>query len=458
MLSAASCGKASVSDDSNTLTDSQDTEQNETVISANEISDKAIDAIIDTDFGGGDVIIATSNDTTLLPDDTGNAVNRKRYERMNMLEEKFNFKFVKRKLTDAAIFTGARNAHNAELYYADLVYTAPTQLHRYKQTPIAANIASLPFVTLDAPYFNKASMEQASADGMIYAAIGESNMNADSLAGVFFNKDILSGLTGSDLYSEVYSQNWTLERMTELARLASYSDGKATGISGTATDLSVDNFIDNIYYSANGHNAYSSLDSIPVYTPFTQEDQNCVDGIYELMYNKSGFTRANNARTRFAQGNSLFCVTSLSLKNEIADSDFDWGILPLPTYTAGNGYKTFRDNALPVTVVLSATPDLTRSGILLEAVNAASYGYVREAYFDECMYEAVRDNDTLNMLDYIIDGTGASFAYMFGAGINNLDDCTYLAARNVVKSTRKLEYYNRQGTKISELLTQNFDR
>ena len=458
LLSVASCEKTSVSDDTSALTESQDTEQNDAVISANEISDKAIDAIINTDFGGGDVIIATSNDTTLLPDDTGNAVNRKRYERMNMLEDKFNFKFVKRKLTDAAIFTGARNAHNAELYYADLVYTAPTQLYRYKQTPLAANIASLPFVTLDAPYFNKMSMEQASADGMIYAAIGESNMNADSLAGVFFNKDILLDVTGSDLYSEVYAQSWTLERMTELARLASYNEGKATGISGTVTDLSVDNFIDNIYYSANGHNAYSSIDSTPAYMPFTEADQKCVDGIYELMYNKSGFTRANNARTRFAQGNSLFCVTSLSLKNEIADSTFDWGILPLPTYTVGGEYKAFMDNALPVTVVLSSTPDLTRSGILLEAVNAASYGYVREAYFDECMYEAVRDNDTLNMLDCIIDGTGASFAYMFGTGTSNLDDCTYLAVRNTVKSTRNLEYYNKQGTKLSELLAQAFER
>jgi hypothetical protein len=246
--------------------------------------------------------------------------------------------------------------------------------------------------------------------------------------------------------------------MTELAKLASYTDGKATGISGTVTDLSVDNFIDNIYFSANGHNAHSSIDSTPVYTPFTEDDQKCVDGIYELMYNKSGFVRANNARTRFAQGNSLFCVTSLSLKNEIADSDFDWGILPLPTYTAGGEYKAFMDNALPVTVVLSATPDLTRSGILLESVNAAMYGYVREAYLDECMYETVRDNDTLNMIDYIIDGTQASFAYMFGTGINNLDDCTYLAVRNVVKSARNLEYYNKQGTKISELLQQNFER
>jgi hypothetical protein len=86
------------------------------------------------------------------------------------------------------------------------------------------------------------------------------------------------------------------------------------------------------------------------------------------------------------------------------------------------------------------------------------YGYVREAYLDECMYETVRDNDTLNMIDYIIDGTQASFAYMFGTGINNLDDCTYLAVRNVVKSARNLEYYNKQGTKISELLQQNFER
>ncbi|MBQ7822091.1 MAG: hypothetical protein IJ391_07400 [Clostridia bacterium] len=464
-LSLISCAGSDTSEDTQsgisgeTVSGSTETAQPEIPVKTDkQISDEAIAAILESDFGGDNVIIVTSNDDTVLPEDTVNVVNRKRYERLNVLENKFNFTFVRRELTDNAMYNGARNAYNSELYYADLMYTSPSQLYRYQSNSMAANIGTLPFVMLDAPYFDKASMEQASADGMIYAAIGESNMNADNLAGVFFNKEILVQLTDEDIYGRVYDKTWTLEYMTLLSKAAAYTDGIATGLRGTLTDLTADNFIDNIYFSANGHNVSAGSGMLPLYTPFDEAAQLCADGVYDLMYNKNGFTRANNARARFEAGESLFLVTSLSEKNDIAYDSFNWGILPLPLYTEGGDYRTFKDNALPVTVVLSSTPDLTRSGILLEGVNAAMYGYVKEAYFDECMYEIVRDNDTLNMIDIIIDGAQASFAHMFGAGTANLDDCTYLAVRNTVKTARNLEYYNNRGTQINELLTEEFDR
>ncbi len=460
LLSLISCKGTQVQSESQTESESLSQEDTvQTVVpDCKEISESAIDAIIETDLLADNVIIVSSSKDTVLPEDTENIVNRKRYERLNVLEEKFNFTFIRRDLTDAEIFTQARDAHNSELYFADLIYTSPSQLYRYYTGSLAANIGSLPFVSLDAPYFDKRSMEQASADGMIYAAIGESNMNADDLAGVFFNKEILAQTGYDEPYGMVYDHMWTLENMTAMSKAAAYTDGKASGINGTLTDLSVDNFIDNIYYSANGHNVSASESTLPTYTPFDEAAQKCVDAIYGLMYNKGGFKRDNKARAQFEAGKALFLVSSLSEKNRIAASDFDWGILPLPLYTEGGEYRTFKDNGLPVTVVLSSTPDLTRSGILLEGVNAAMYGYVREAYFDECMYDIVRDNDTLNMIDIIIDGASTSFAHMFGAGINNLDDCTYLAVRSTVKTTRNLEYYNKMGTKINGLLEKGFDR
>lgn len=430
-----------------------------TVKSDKEISDDAIAALLQTDFGGDNVIIVTSNDDTVLPDDTEDVVNRKRYERLNVLEQKFNFKFVKRKLTDAAIYTGARSAHNSELYYADLLYVSPSQLYRYQNSGMAANIATLPFVTLDAPYFDSASMEQASADGFVYAAVGESNFNADNLTGVFFNKELLAELGDIDLYKEVYDGIWTLERMTELSRSAAYgADGNATGLRGTLTDLTVNTFIDNAYYSAMGLNVSAGSDILPTYTPFDEAAQSCADLIYGLMYNRSGFTSADNARKRFESGESLFCVTTLSEKNNIADSSFNWGILPMPLYEEGGEYRSLKNDDFTVTVVLSSTPDPTRSGILLEGINAAMYGYVEDAYFNECMYEVVRDNDTLNMIDIISDSAKCDFAFMFSGGITDLDDCTYEAVRNTVKSARTLEYYNNKGSKINERLTKAFER
>ena len=463
VLLLVSCAASSDSSESDTTGVQENTAaeslQITPVKSDKEISDEAIAALLQTDFGGDNVIIVTSNDDAVLPDDTEDVVNRKRYERFNILEGKFNFTFVKRRLTDAAIYTGAKSAHNSELYYADLIYVSPSQLYRYQIADMAANIAALPFVTLDAPYFDSASMEQASADGFVYAAVGESNFNADNLVGVFFNKELLAELGEIDLYKEVYDGNWTLEMMTELSRSTAYgADGKTTGLRGTLTDLTVNTFIDNAYYSAMGLNVSAGSDILPTYTPFDEAAQSCADLIYGLMYNRSGFTNTDNARKRFESGESLFCVTTLSEKNNIADSSFNWGILPMPLYEAGCEYRALKNNGFTVTVVLSSTPDPTRSGILLEGINAAMYGYVEDAYFDECMYEIVRDNDTLNMIDIISDSAKCDFAFMFSGGITDLDDCTYEAVRNTVKSARTLEYYNNKGSKINERLTKAFER
>lgn len=419
------------------------------------ISDKALDLIPAFDFGGANVIIVNTYEHTVLPEDTGRLINKKRYERMNMLEEKHNFTFVKRFVSDNEAFTSARDAYNADLYFADLMYISPSELWRYENAGIAINIKTLPFVDLDAEYYDKESTDAATVNGYVYGAIGAANTDFDNLPGVFFNKELMGE---TDIYSEVYNGSFTLERMTELSKNAAYDiNGTRTGINGIVTDYTTNRFVDNIYYSANGLNVDKDGDALPVYNTFDEADQGCVDLIYRLMFEGNGYLRGNNAREIFESGSSLFCVTTLSEKYALAESTFNWGILPLPTLDGGTNYRTLKNEDFPVTVVLSNTPDTTRSGILLESINAAMYGYINEEYYNECMYEIVRDNDTLNMIEIIEENAKCDFAYMFGGGINRLGECTYSAVRNSVTTARNLEYYNNRGQNINALILDRFD-
>lgn len=415
------------------------------------VSDDALARLPEYDLEGDSVMIVTSNASLPLPEDAESTVDKKTYERLNMLEERFNFKFSKRAQSDAALYKGASEAHRAGLYYADLLYITPSQLWRYAD--ISANIASLPFVTLDAPYYSERSLETLASSGTVYAAIGSSNIDFDRLVGVFFNKETLASITDASLYDEVYSGTWTLERMLELTSAA--RDGGSVK-NGAVSELGLERLIDNLYFSANGYNIETGLSLTPTYTPFDEVAQSCADSIYKLIYGKNGFSRNADARELFADGGSLFLISELGAKRELADTPFNWGILPLPS--DDKDARTLMNDGFTVTTVLSSTPDLTRSGLLLESINAALYGYKNEAYMDECMYEAVRDNETLNMIDMIEESAETSFSHMFAGGIKSLDDATYLAVRGTVRTKHDLEYYNKQSKGISELLESEFAR
>lgn len=458
LFSTASCSEAhleetgvseAVSDEYVTDTVLEEVTSLEIVTEESEkrVSDEALAAIPAFDFMGDNVIIVSTYNHTILPEDTEKLINRKRYERMNYLEEKHNFKFVKRTINDNTAFREARDAYNADLYFSDLMYISPSELWRYENAGMTVNLNSLPFVNLDADYYDKESMDAASINGNVFAAIGDSNIDYDNLPCVFFNKDILGE---TDIYSEVYSQSWTVSRLTALSKAA-------TSINGTVTDYTAERLVDNLYYSACGINVEKEADNIPVYIPFNSTAQECVDLIYSLIYGGNGYRRNNNARDIFENGNSLFLISTLSEKNNLINSDFEWGILPLPLMYEFDEYKTLKDEDFPITVVLANTPDTRRCGVLLESINAAMHGYISEAYYDECMYEIVRDNDTLNMISIIEEAAKCDFAHMFGGGINRLDECTYEAVYSSVTTARNLEYYNNRGANINDSIGAHFE-
>ncbi len=421
---------------------------------AKAVSDAALAQIPEFDFNAENVIIVSTYDHTFLPEDTENLVNVKQYERMNMLEEKYNFKFVKRVVNENTAFIEARNAHLADLYYADLMYVSPDSLWRYDEADIIANIETLPFVNTDADYYDRKSMDAANVNGNIYALIGDSNTDFDNLPCVFFNRELLGDF---DIYAEVYSGNWTLDAMTGLSNNAHTNlDGTFTDINGLVTDFTQARFVDNLYYSANLINVEKNGGSLPVYSAFDENAQACVDSIAELMYGANGYRRTNDARQIFESGNSLFLVSTLSEKNNLVNSEFDWGIVPLPMFNAQGSYNILKNEDFPITLVLSSTPDKTRCGVLLESINAAMHGYISEAYYDNCMYEIVRDNDTLNMISIIQNSAKCDFAHMYGDGIYRLGECTYNAVYSAVTGTRNLEYYNNRGGDVNFAIEEYF--
>ena len=106
----------------------------------------------------------------------------------------------------------------------------------------------------------------------------------------------------------------------------------------------------------------------------------------------------------FSNGNVLFSVLKLDIIPEISDSQFDWGILPVPVTESGEDtvYSSFTDNNALGISVLSNARNTEACGIITSALSLASHDYLKETYEREQMLYNLRDVNSVKILGDIL--------------------------------------------------------
>ena len=112
-----------------------------------------------------------------------------------------------------------------------------------------------------------------------------------------------------------------------------------------------------------------------------------------------------------------------------------------------SGYFTPTADDAPVFCALLNTPNYETSGLILEALNEASYEYIDDIYFSELRDWRLRDNSSVNTLGVILDSKRTDFTKLMSSGFTNLAAATCEAVRSAVTSTLSLTaIYNRYAT------------
>ena len=98
------------------------------------------------------------------------------------------------------------------------------------------------------------------------------------------------------------------------------------------------------------------------------------------------------------------------------DLETDYAILPCPKWDeAQQNYYTYVEGSHSIAGVLTTAQDKEFVGCMMEALNAESWRTVRPAYYDSCLkYKGARDEDSVEMLDILMDGRLFDFGYVYG--------------------------------------------
>ena len=131
-------------------------------------------------------------------------------------------------------------------------------------------------------------------------------------------------------------------------------------------------------------------------------------------------------------------------------------MLPLPKLTESGKYKTLVSNTSLVFTVLSGTVNTELSSVLLSAINAASLHKLNNAYVEHNMIYTLRDNDSVNMLDMLLDTVTFDFAPAFGTAYPNIANGTYSLIRETAVNGTIPTDFDSRSSKANMILAEHF--
>lgn len=410
-----------------------------------ELARERLEALLDRDLSTSKLIIATSDREALRPTgDTGSAASRARGDAFRAVEEKYNTEILLSGYDTAALLEAAKTAYNTDMYFADLIAIPQNMLGFFHAEGILANMNSLPFTNYSAEYYNHGINEQAKIGSVQFGISGAINFDPDKINCVYFNRMLVTACGVEDIYSLVREGEWTFDTVSELSLMANDANQSILGIGARVPTL---DFID-ICASAQGMKYVNTSADVPTVDYFSGDFADHATGIVTRLYNMIykdkivAQTEGDTTHHIFTTGSLLFCVDNLSYAQKIANSESEWGILPMPKYNSEQEvYISPTDGDMQIFCALANTPHFETSGLILEALNCAAYGYVDRAYKDTCIDYYLRDSGSIGMLDVIIDSAAYDFAHMFASGVTNLENATYKAVQNAVTTRSTLSYY-----------------
>ncbi len=280
-----------------------------------------------------------------------------------------------------------------------------------------------------------------------------SHLNRTAVSGVycmFFNKALAASYEMGDLYGLVLDGKWTFDTLMELVK-----------------DVYVDNGDDvrdeNDFYgytqtSGTGLNAYlwafdnpictKDADGKPSITLKSDKIDSIINDIYDMCYNTNGVwcdTYAGGGQSKatrlFYERRAIFTQLGLdqATTETLRNFEDDYGILPMPKYDeTQQDYRTMVGGYHTVLAIPKTCKDTEFVGMIVEALSAESWKTITPTLYEIALKTRyLRDNESKEVMDIIINNVMFDFGYVYNIGFSYLVENMMRAGNNNFQS-----YYN----------------
>lgn len=430
------------------------------------------DDLPESDFGGSGFNIlyltwGTYTDYYWADEEIGEVMNDALYRRERDTELRFNVQIEKIPTDYGTLMNTLGKSVKAGSHDYDMALThCSNELSALITQNIISDWNKVPYLNFDKPWWSEknAENEALSLNGRMYLVVSDFVIPDPNVT--FFNKDLLQNSGLEDPYRLVRDGKWTYDKMHEMAKAAGKDldgDGSMTDADQYGLVTQLDWYFNSVPNSAGVNYAKWDSDGRPVFTDEVERLHSALVAVDALINDKScTFTFPYGAMgdqyisaLPLYTGRVLFHWDPLFRALQYRSIEFDYGILPWPKLDeAQSGYYHFSHNGFMV--LPQTTPDLNKTGIIIEALSALSYKYCIPAYYDVLMgIKLTRDLESVEMLDLVYK------TCIFDPGRNLIEgDPMQYAFPTLLKSksTDFVSYYEKNAGKTQAALDKFYDK
>lgn len=315
------------------------------------------------------------------------------------------------------------------------------------------NLLTLDYFNFDAPWWWSNWNECYTLDNKLMTCVGWLTLDiVQGMEVVYFNTQLMEETTDEDVYELVYNGEWTLDKMIQLSKNATYNVqwSGAPGETGALGDDYVHGTIlhymglRSLFFSLGGRFANYEDDGSITYSFANNKNQSIVSTLSEWIvgnpevfyasYNKvNGHGLGVNERPTdtaeyFAGNHALFYCYGLRTAELLASLDMEFGILPPPTAEEGAEYVTTTFGTSYFAIERGRSQEQQEfAAFILEALNYYSYTMVKDVYYEKTLKLQYGGTDVQakDMIDMVVERAYLDFAYISQAGylIEKVLDC-----------------------------------
>lgn len=413
------------SDDTGALESTAEKTELLTPESAADMAKKRLEALTKYDFGGQNFIIATTSTMTFAVDGE-EYYDRALLLRDSLIEKRYNVDIINIFADEGRIATDLLNASLADDYYADLVSVPEYRIGKLASDGLIMNLRSLPFYGTVNSYSREWS--EGAAGNAIYADIGAASADFSKIYAVFFNRDIAENL-GYDLDELVSEGKWTWEVFDRISKEATAS----LDVVGQGSAAMGNEYTDVVFHSGGARLIENKLG----YTPKISFDSNELESLIELtcslVYGNEAAYKGKGEKdffNLFGVGKLFLAIAPLEKMSEFAVCNVSWGVIPIPKISEEQkeyyGYTAANANVIAVP---AENNKIEMTGILIGALNTASYELLTEEYKTSCLYNYFRDSKALRSMDAVLGSMTFDFTFLYSSWADLLAGATYGAVR-----------------------------
>lgn len=380
----------------------------------------------------GSVRIAIAGTNVITGDDnTSKIMSDEWTSRNEAVENNLGVSIIASPLSIDTLHAELKASALAGTYYCDLIMIPQSMIGSFYISDMLCNLRSLPGFDMNVDYLYSTAVAAGTAGNDVYGVAGPGSLNPDSLACMYFNRNLMASVTDDDIYDVVKSGEWTLDKFNALsASLDSEHNAYSSKyIGGYTADL--------FFFGIGGRYTYNEVNNYPGIVLGNENVLSRAQQIKKLFNSVRHFAQGGDpAIDNFASGKSLFLVDELGLMKRLANSSLEWGVLPMPKVnnTDQNGYFSLSNPNLTMFFAVPPTAtDYEKSADLLNALNIFSYGYNKDSYVLNSSYYYLRDSGSIDSVNEIVSIPVYDFAYTYiNTDYTVFGDTTFETFRNYV--------------------------